>query len=1004
MKNKLLFGIVLSLFFLLFVNSATANLNDGVVIYMPFENEDCNTVSEIFNHTNASWSYCSPANTNVSGRVNKGFWMNGTNTANTPHINIANSPYMNFQNNNFTLSFWMKPASNKYGSGLLMRTPSDWWFGLTFAYWNGQGRLNSTTLAIAGSSSGTGWNCFNGLDTNTSAKSPEGVINLDQWNFVTVRRTGNVWSVLTNGVNYAINITSSCSLVNNSLDYNFAKWMDGHAWGYFGYMDEFGVWNRSLSDSEITSLYNSGNGLTYPFIIPSTTINLSSPNPTANYNFTATSNIFFNVTANLTYNTNCSLYINGTLNQTNTTYTAGTNVFIGFNQTFPNQKATHNYYIYCQDNTSNTTTSTNTFYLDSILTLDNLTSPLNNTQYNQNYLNISSTINTSRGSLCYLYNNTDVIKNMSTYTTGSLYYNYTSVAEGTYNLSVQCNDSFNSINTPYNLITVDYTDPIISTLFNNTYWTKNLTLVFNATDTNLYSINITDSCNIINYNNSSIGTALEFNQSYDLSNCTYGTKTLNIYVCDGVTSPLHCINNSYTYYVRNRINFSAIDGITSLAIQNFSIYLNSINGTLIGTTDYYYLLADNLTTDNFTFVIDATGYAYANYTINISNTSNTSYGYVFTLYGSNSILFNIYDESTGLPINANNSIRFTSIYGEFTNYTGTNYTFFKQDLLPIEHSLLVSSYGYSPRTYTVTIGNKTTQVLNVYLAINTSTTIFTLYDTDTSELLDNVSVSMYRTINGSWTVIESKYSDISGRIQFTYLPSVNYKFYLSKSGYEDYVFYLDPILFSSYDIKMTKTTLLNYSQNLDGISIIYSPQSFNNNANNTFGIIFASPFGSLLTYGFNITYPNGTSVTASYDTNGVNAIGEQFTTSFNITNATTFDTVRLDYYYQTSIAGRRNFTVFLPINFLGNSTDGNTLMNLKNNLYGMGIFERIFIATLIVLVSVGIATLIGQPLLGLILGLFIFGYLVFIGFLPIWIVLPSLFVSAFFIYWKTGGS
>lgn len=34
---------------------------------------------------------------------------------------------------------------------------------------------------------------------------------------------------------------------------------------FSGRLDEFGVWNRALSAGEISQLYNSGNGLTYPF-------------------------------------------------------------------------------------------------------------------------------------------------------------------------------------------------------------------------------------------------------------------------------------------------------------------------------------------------------------------------------------------------------------------------------------------------------------------------------------------------------------------------------------------------------------------------------------------------------------------------------------------------------------------------------------------------------------------------------------------------------------------
>ena len=38
-----------------------------------------------------------------------------------------------------------------------------------------------------------------------------------------------------------------------------------------GIMDEVGIWNRVLSDSEITELYNGGAGLTYPFVVDTCT-------------------------------------------------------------------------------------------------------------------------------------------------------------------------------------------------------------------------------------------------------------------------------------------------------------------------------------------------------------------------------------------------------------------------------------------------------------------------------------------------------------------------------------------------------------------------------------------------------------------------------------------------------------------------------------------------------------------------------------------------------------
>ena len=36
---------------------------------------------------------------------------------------------------------------------------------------------------------------------------------------------------------------------------------------YTGNIDEIGLWSRKIEDSEVASLYNSGNGLAYPFVV-----------------------------------------------------------------------------------------------------------------------------------------------------------------------------------------------------------------------------------------------------------------------------------------------------------------------------------------------------------------------------------------------------------------------------------------------------------------------------------------------------------------------------------------------------------------------------------------------------------------------------------------------------------------------------------------------------------------------------------------------------------------
>ncbi|HEY9703376.1 MAG TPA: LamG-like jellyroll fold domain-containing protein [Allocoleopsis sp.] len=86
-----------------------------------------------------------------------------------------------------------------------------------------------------------------------------------------------------------------------------------------GYLDEIGIWNRSLTPAEINQLYSGGSGLQYPFpIINATGITISAPtngsyvysnnyqntsmviNPTVSP-ANATATCYYNTTANITY-------------------------------------------------------------------------------------------------------------------------------------------------------------------------------------------------------------------------------------------------------------------------------------------------------------------------------------------------------------------------------------------------------------------------------------------------------------------------------------------------------------------------------------------------------------------------------------------------------------------------------------------------------------------------------------------------------------------------------
>jgi len=67
-----------------------------------------------------------------------------------------------------------------------------------------------------------------------------------------------------NGSKVAENLSATSTHNNLTEPMNFGMAWSG-AGDYNGYLDEIGIWTRELSSTEVSTLYNSGNGLSYPF-------------------------------------------------------------------------------------------------------------------------------------------------------------------------------------------------------------------------------------------------------------------------------------------------------------------------------------------------------------------------------------------------------------------------------------------------------------------------------------------------------------------------------------------------------------------------------------------------------------------------------------------------------------------------------------------------------------------------------------------------------------------
>ena len=410
-------------------------------------------------------------------------------------------------------------------------------------------------------------------------------------------------------------------------------------------------------------------------------------------------------------------------------------------------------------------------------------------------------------------------------------------------------------------------------------------------------------------------------------------------------------------------------GTVSFNVTTGTAYANLINGT--------YLL-----------YVEADGYA-VSYEANYKNISvqgpanNTN----VSLWSNNSVRISIYDSETAVLITSNVSITVTGNASETVYYTATG-EYFLENLTDGNYSFkfIDIAGNYSLVSYLVTVADRSTQILNAYLTQNAEQVVFTFKDSLTSTTIEGATVSQSKLIGIAYVLIESKLSDITGRVQFNYIPTAKYRFIATKSGYDNYLFYLDPVLFSTYTVNLDPITTQNNSIPYAGVSTVFTPKFFTNNNNNSLLFIISSPTGELQAYDVIILFNNTYNISS-----GSNAYGEELNVSLEVLGATIYDEVKLVFYYETTLGQQHNFTYYLPIK--GTSALADTFAYNIGEDYGLGWFERVIISVGILIIVVGVVFLLAGATPGLVIGLTLMGYFAYIGFVPVWAVVIAGFVG-----------
>ena len=312
--------------------------------------------------------------------------------------------------------------------------------------------------------------------------------------------TGN-WTMITQ----TYNGTSHCVWVNGTLDectagdkgvivygtplpsLAFGVTNDGSNAAKTG-IDEVGIWNRSLSASEVSQLYNAGLGIPYASFVPVITLNDPGNNTiftvsTVEMNCSATDNAAL---------TNISLIIDGTRNTSINTSEASDELNITL--TFGDG----NYGWTCEaydDSDQSGTTGAYQFNVSTIPAIDLIEpTPINGTNLSTtSFITNVSLTETFFSNLTFLLHNSTGEYDKTTFTSSTRFINWSSLPNGnyTYNATtetttdqknttetreIQIDSTIPEINITYPLTTVDY--QILN---------KNLTINFSVLDSHLSS-------------------------------------------------------------------------------------------------------------------------------------------------------------------------------------------------------------------------------------------------------------------------------------------------------------------------------------------------------------------------------------------------------------------------------------------------------------------------------------------------------------------------------------
>ncbi|MCD4771683.1 LamG domain-containing protein [archaeon] len=227
--------------------------SNGLVSYYPFD-ESSGDALDSFGSNNGTISGVSQ---NQAGKIGTAYDFTD---ASSDKINYGTSAFNYAIDDSYSFSFWIKPNlsvdnSDKY---IIQRTMSSSpWNGYSFYY-----RNQTDTKLFSFDILGSGYPTY-----YLSVRWDYELSNSQWYHIVVTKGSGGADTDVKLYVNDVLQTqnsgatTPASGSMPSSLEFAIGGRMTTSSWG--GILDEVGIWNRTLNSSEISDLYNDGDGLAY---------------------------------------------------------------------------------------------------------------------------------------------------------------------------------------------------------------------------------------------------------------------------------------------------------------------------------------------------------------------------------------------------------------------------------------------------------------------------------------------------------------------------------------------------------------------------------------------------------------------------------------------------------------------------------------------------------------------------------------------------------------------